>query len=52
MQAGFKVVAAHDGKQALSAFKLEQPALIVLYLMLPELDGLDVARLIRKKFLT
>ncbi len=48
VQAGFRVVTAYDGKQALSAFKLEQPALIILDLMLPELDGLDVARAIRK----
>lgn len=48
-QAGFKVVTAYDGKQALSVFKLEQPALVILDLMLPELDGLDVARAIRKE---
>jgi len=48
VQAGFKVVTAYDGKQALSVFKLEQPALVILDLMLPELDGLDVARAIRK----
>lgn len=48
VQAGFKVITAYDGKQALNAFKLEQPALVILDLMLPELDGLDVARAIRK----
>ncbi len=45
---GFKVVVAYNGQQALNVFRHEQPDLIVLDLMLPEIDGLDVARTIRR----
>jgi len=47
--AGFQVVAAYDGTEALAAFRNEAPDLIVLDLMLPEIDGLDVARAIRRE---
>lgn len=47
-QAGFKVVAAYDGEDALIQYKLESPDLIILDLMLPKLDGFDVARKIRQ----
>lgn len=47
-QAGFVVIEAFDGKVALERFKAEQPALVILDLMLPEIDGFDVAREIRK----
>jgi DNA-binding response OmpR family regulator len=46
--AGYKVVAAFNGQQALTLFRHEQPDLVVLDLMLPEIDGLDVARTIRR----
>lgn len=48
-QAGFVVVTAYDGAAALAAFRREKPALVLLDLNLPELDGLDVARAIRKQ---
>lgn len=48
-QAGFAVVTASDGKSALTAFRHEKPNLILLDLNLPELDGLDVLRTIRKE---
>ena len=48
-QAGFKVVAAYDGEDALIQYKLENPDLIILDLMLPKLDGFDVARKIRQE---
>jgi DNA-binding response OmpR family regulator len=48
-QAGFSVLTASNGKDALTLWKVEQPALVVLDLMLPDMDGLDVAREIRKR---
>jgi len=48
-RAGYKVVTAGDGQMALHQFRHERPDLIVLDLMLPELDGLDVCRAIRKE---
>ena len=46
--AGFAVTSASDGKEALAAFRRSVPDLIVLDLGLPLVDGLDVARTIRK----
>lgn len=43
----FRVVAAYDGRAALASFREQRPALIVLDLMLPELDGLEVCRVVR-----
>jgi DNA-binding response OmpR family regulator len=47
-QSGFRVITASDGQQALAVFRHEQPDLIVLDLSLPQLDGLDVCRAIRR----
>lgn len=47
-QAGFRVITAKDGQTALSMARNEQPDLIVLDLLLPEMDGLDVCRLLRQ----
>jgi DNA-binding response OmpR family regulator len=44
---GYRVSVAHDGRQALERARQEPPALVVLDLMLPELDGLEVMRLLR-----
>ena len=44
---GFTVIAAHDGREALHQARAEDPALIVLDLMLPEVDGYEVMRLLR-----
>jgi two-component system alkaline phosphatase synthesis response regulator PhoP len=48
-QAGFQVLLAHDGQEALAAFQQQKPDLVVLDLMLPGLHGLAVARAIRQK---
>jgi DNA-binding response OmpR family regulator len=48
-KAGFEPLIARDGRQALIAFQQEAPALIVLDLLLPELDGWDVTRVIRRE---
>ncbi len=45
---GFRVVEAADGKSALAAIALEAPALVVLDLMLPEVDGLAIVRAVRR----
>ena len=46
---GFEVVIANDGRKALEMFEQENPDLIMLDIMLPELDGWQVCREIRKK---
>ncbi|MGH2464342.1 MAG: response regulator transcription factor [Candidatus Limnocylindrales bacterium] len=46
-RAGYRVIEAGDGRSAIAALEAEQPALVVLDLMLPEIDGLDVVRAIR-----
>lgn len=48
-QAGFGVLAAHDGKKAMQIARNEKPDLIILDLMLPEMDGWDVCRALRKE---
>ncbi|TGG85804.1 MAG: response regulator [Aphanocapsa feldmannii 277cV] len=45
--AGYEVVCAEDGEQAISRFHSEQPDLLVLDVMLPKLDGFSVCRRIR-----
>jgi DNA-binding response OmpR family regulator len=45
---GFEVVTAADGRAALAAIERHQPALVVLDLMLPELDGRAVIRALRR----
>ena len=45
--AGYEVVGAADGREALDRFAAEQPDAVVLDIMLPILDGLAVCRTIR-----
>ncbi|MCY7196246.1 response regulator YycF [Streptococcus dysgalactiae subsp. equisimilis] len=45
---GYDIVTAFDGCEAVTIFEEEKPDLIILDLMLPELDGLEVAKEIRK----
>ena len=47
--AGFAVLTAADGRSALAVARTRHPDLIVLDLGLPELDGLDVARTLRRE---
>src|ERR671915_2734 len=44
---GFRVVAARDGEEALRRFAEEPVDLVVLDLMLPKLDGLEVCKRLR-----
>jgi DNA-binding response OmpR family regulator len=47
-RAGFRVLVAPNGKTALALTHSEKPDLIILDLGLPEMDGLDVTRALRK----
>jgi DNA-binding response OmpR family regulator len=48
-RAGFEVVAATDGVQALEMFEAEQPALVLLDWSMPGMDGLEVCRRLRER---
>jgi len=47
-QAGFDVMTAADGAEALKKAHVVLPDLIVLDVMLPELDGMEVCKIIRR----
>ena len=47
-EAGFVPLFARDGARALTIARDERPALIVLDLMLPEVDGLEVCKILRR----
>jgi two-component system alkaline phosphatase synthesis response regulator PhoP/two-component system response regulator ResD len=46
-QEGYRVVTANDGRQALDSVQSEEPSLMILDLMLPELDGWEICRRVR-----
>ena len=46
---GYAIEKAYDGEQALEVFEKSQPDLVILDLMLPKMDGLEVCREIRKQ---
>ena len=45
---GFDVTVAYDGLKGLELFRQKLPAIVILDLMLPEIDGFEVCREIRK----
>jgi len=47
---GYKVICAYDGDEALERVEEEQPDLMLLDIMLPKRDGMEVCREIRKKY--
>jgi two-component system, OmpR family, response regulator len=46
---GYRVIPARDGQEALERFIAEQPDLVVLDVMLPKLDGLEVCKRLRAR---
>jgi two-component system phosphate regulon response regulator PhoB len=48
-QAGFEVVTAATGRNALEAVQKQPPDLIILDLMLPDVDGIEVCRTLRQR---
>ena len=47
-RAGYEVVTAFDGKEALEKVESEQPDLVVLDVMMPYMDGFEVLQTLRK----
>src|SRR5438045_8793961 len=47
--AGYEVRTATNGTDALASVQSQQPSLIVLDLMLPDIDGIEICRRIRQK---
>lgn len=47
-KAGFAVIAAHDGKQALTLFHQHQPDVVLLDVCMPDMDGFRVCEQIRQ----
>ena len=47
-RAGFEVTTASNGEEALQVFARSRPDLVILDLTLPRMDGLDVARAMRR----
>jgi two-component system phosphate regulon response regulator PhoB len=47
-ESGFAPIFAKDGGRAIAAARDERPALIVLDLMLPQIDGLEVCKILRR----
>ena len=50
--AGFAVERAHDGKSGWERFSAFSPDLVVLDLLMPEIDGLELCRRIRERHVT
>ena len=49
---GYEVLIAYDGEEALARVEADDPDLIILDLMLPKIDGLEVAKRVRVKHST
>jgi len=47
--AGFEVISATTGRQALDRFTAEQPDVVILDIMMPEIDGVTVCETIRRE---
>src|SRR4051794_36071515 len=49
---GYRVLTAVDGEKALTVARSERPDLLILDLMLPVIDGLEVCRILRREMST
>lgn len=45
---GFETTTAFNGREALDSFRTENPSIVILDVMMPEMDGLETCREIRK----
>ena len=45
---GYEVVIAHDGRQGLASYKNEKPDLIITDIIMPDLEGIELVRILRK----
>ena len=52
LKEGYRVITATDGIRAIELARKESPDLIILDIMLPELDGFEVCRILRKEMTT
>lgn len=46
---GYRIISAADGKEAMETIRTKKPDLVVLDVMLPELDGLEVCKRLRRE---
>jgi phosphate regulon transcriptional regulator PhoB len=51
-QEGFAVLKAYDGRQAWNAIQAQRPDLVLLDLMMPEIPGMEVCRMVRRQVST
>lgn len=49
LREGYEVFMAHDGEQGLHDFRKYEPSLVILDIMLPGLDGMEICRLMRNE---
>lgn len=48
---GFEVILANDGEQGLEYYRQHKPLLIILDVMLPKIDGMEICRIVRSESL-
>lgn len=46
---GYRVLSAHDGAQGLETARRDRPDLVILDVMLPSMDGLEICRILRRE---
>lgn len=52
LKAGYDVIVAFDGREGLEKFECEKPDIIILDIMMPEMDGWEVCRIVKRKYST